>query len=358
MHQKSINYKDEHEPFQQRQFSDSFQSNHIIIRSLNDFRSQISKYVQYTDMRKKMVELFIGTSDDLWFIQELLDNLNTIFLYNSGSLFINEICQKLAFSIPEWNDYMIQNADLVLSSDDGPQIFITLFSKMDDFQKTELSNTIFTNFLKWADSDFRIPNLHNRIQNFTYHQNLIKILFKKLIIFSREQEIYFKPLLLIDYFANPKYMFILELLIEETNYSAATKIVLDNFDYCLKNTDFIGLLIYLYLYKDESIKQFIFDQLVSKHKQSFMKEPQWKLFRAIALDGNMNHCEGIASILESHLNQKLYPQFFEHLIIPIIFSLPYNSRMEFFKRNQNELLPFAKYPNFSMLLQYIEVLFE
>lgn len=349
---------EEYEPYQVNQVSNVFQDYHKTIRSLNDFRNKITKYVQFDDMREKMIELFKGTSDDIWFVQELLNNLNTILPFNSGAVFVNEICKKLAFSIPEWNDYIIQNAELVLSSDDGPSIFLTLFSSFDDFQKTELSHIFFTNFLKWSDSKFQISNSQTKIRNFPRHQAFVQEIFKKLVIFCREQEQYFKPLLLIDYFANTKYLFILYLLIEETHYSAATKIVLDNFDYCAKNSDFTGVIIYLYTHKEDDVRQFIFERLISKHRQNFLKEPQWKIFRAIATDGNLNHREAIANILEANLNLKNYPLFFEQLLVSIIFSLPKYPRIEFMKRNQNELLRFSNYPTFSLISQYMEILFE
>lgn len=346
---------EEYEPYKNNQASKAFQDYQKTTKSLNDFRNKITKYFQYDDMREQMIDYFKGTSDDIWFIQEISNNLHNILLYNTGAIFINEICKKLAFTIPEWNDYIIQNIELVLSSDDGPNIFLTLFSSMDDFQKTELSNTFFLNFAKWSDSNFKI-NQHSNIRNTSYHQQLVQILFKKLVIFCREQEQYFKPLLLIDYFTNPKYLFILFLLIKETNYSGAIKIILDNFDYCAKNSDFTGIIIYLYTHKEKSIKQAIFDQLISNHKQNFLKDPQYKIFRAISIDGILNHRETIANILEKNLNLKDYPSFFEQFLVSIIMSLPLNSRMEFLRRNQNELLRFTTFPTFSLILQYQEVL--
>ncbi|KAK8838800.1 hypothetical protein M9Y10_032839 [Tritrichomonas musculus] len=326
------------------------------INSLNDFRGNTSKYVEYTDMRDKMIEYFSGTSDDLWFIQEIIDELSSILVYDSGSLFVIELSKKIAFPIKEWNDCMIQNAELILSSNDGPNIFLTLLSTMEKYQIYDLSNTIFNNFHRWADANFSTSKSPSKIHDFLKHQNLIRILFKKLIIFCRQDENYYKPLLLMDYFQNTRYLFILELLIQETNYSAAIKIILDNFDFCAKTSQFTNLIIFLYEHKDKSVRKFIFNQLIAKHKANFLKEPQWEIFRFIAIDGDLRHREVIAEILSNNLKLNNYPWFFEQYLVSIIFSLPIDSRIEFLKKNQTEILRFTYYPQFSMLLQYMELL--
>ena len=322
------------------------------ITSIDSFRKNVANAVTFEDMRNKMVELFTGTSANLWFINELISVLPTVLPYNAGAIFINNICDKIAFTFKEWNESIIENCELLFKTPSGPRILITIFPMLTESQIIHLSSILFNNFPLW-----KVNSLRQSFDYFKPSQSQVYLieLFRRYIVYWRNQPEIFRPLLDIDFFSNPNYLFILIIILLETNDTQALNIFLANFDSCAQSQKLHFLITMVYFKKDHQVRKTVFDKLMTNHSSDFLNEPQWRIFQAIAIDGDLNHRDQIAFLLEKSLNIENPPSYFGQLMTAIIWSLPIQARVEFFKRNRKELLRFTNIHQFSLMLQYNEM---
>ncbi|OHS92921.1 hypothetical protein TRFO_40748 [Tritrichomonas foetus] len=314
----------------------------IRISNLSEIRNQVSIFVRYSEPRKQILELFQGTTDQSWFVFELIQSFQLILPHVAGLNFIHEICKKISFVMPELNNALINNALIIFLSNSlqASQIFLSLYNNLTYQDQFNLAQIVFPICTK-----INSPN------------KPFKKLLRKLILICRDYKFLLEPLYSINYFKDLNTIYILKMQIEEIFDDSAARIIFDNFEFCISSFDYFDVVNFLFMKANQiEIRNEIFDRLTKNHKNDFLKDPQWRVFRTIALDGDLRQREIIASILEETLDRsaRQFPPFYDQILVSVLFSLPLSARVEFLKRNEKKLIGVTYMAPFSMLLQYQE----
>lgn len=115
--------------------------------SLNDFRNNIEKAIIYDESRQSMVNLYHGTNNEKWFLEELIKNFDQLVTYESGVLFISDINSRINDNFPAWTEAIFLHYLEILKFNCGVKLLRqTIRSKKNSNQATLLIEDVFNNF--------------------------------------------------------------------------------------------------------------------------------------------------------------------------------------------------------------------
>lgn len=127
--------------------------------SINDFRNNVDKGIMYDEIRQSMLNLYHGTKDEEWFLEELIKNFDKLLSYESGVQFISDINSRINEDFQSWTDSIFSHYSEILKYKSGFRLLRdTIRKKKDSKQATLLIEDVFSSFdeLKTNENYFKL----------------------------------------------------------------------------------------------------------------------------------------------------------------------------------------------------------
>ncbi|OHT14859.1 hypothetical protein TRFO_14829 [Tritrichomonas foetus] len=77
--------------------------------SLVDFKNNVENYIRYSEARHAMSELYHGTPEEQWFLDEIMKCLVQLVNYQAGASLIKSLNDKLNYDYSIWNEAIFKS---------------------------------------------------------------------------------------------------------------------------------------------------------------------------------------------------------------------------------------------------------
>ena len=113
-------------------------------RSINDFRNNVEKAIIYDESRQSMINLYQGTKDEEWFLEELIKNFDQLVSYDSGIRFISEINYHINDECLAW----ILLRSIIRVKKNSNQAILLIEDAFDNFEKLKKNENYYSFFIE------------------------------------------------------------------------------------------------------------------------------------------------------------------------------------------------------------------
>jgi hypothetical protein len=131
------------------------------LRSLEQIKGIISRYVPYSSCRAQILRAYHGSAAHDWFLQELSATIPDLIHIESGISFLSAVDQKIQAPAAEWTQSLLENLEALIEFPRGCDLIAGHFSRSSPELKLSIARFMFTQF---PELHFSSPPFQNMMR--------------------------------------------------------------------------------------------------------------------------------------------------------------------------------------------------